>query len=93
MDVRSSSSADGCRAQLRYDRRSVSLRTRNGRDCSVDFPELEAIPGVLAKPRVTRRRTGLLRDDGRPDFALLRRRLSNRPKQTRLPAAVSSGRL
>ena len=39
---------DGCRAQLRYDGRAVSLRTRNGRECSEDFRELSSIAGVLA---------------------------------------------
>jgi bifunctional non-homologous end joining protein LigD len=29
---------DGCRVQLRYDGRSVSLRTRHGRECAADFP-------------------------------------------------------
>jgi hypothetical protein len=38
---------DGCRAQLRYDGRSVSLRTRHGRECAEDFPELAEMAGVL----------------------------------------------
>ena len=68
---------DGCRAQLRYDGRSVSLRTRHGRECSADFPELAAIAvrsGQAAGD--ARRRAGLPRPDGRPDFARLRRRLT-----------------
>jgi bifunctional non-homologous end joining protein LigD len=44
---------DGCRVQLRHDRRSVSIRTRNGRDCSDNFPELAAISEALGKRRVT----------------------------------------
>ena len=44
---------DGCRAQLRYDGRSVSLRTRHGRECAEDFPELAEIAGVLGDHRVT----------------------------------------
>lgn len=68
---------DGCRAQLRYDGRSVSLRTRSGRECSADFPELAAIGGVLGKRRVTLDgELVCLRDDGRPDFARLRHRLT-----------------
>jgi bifunctional non-homologous end joining protein LigD len=43
---------DGCRAQLRYDGRAVALRTRNGRECSDDFPELRGIAGALAERRV-----------------------------------------
>jgi bifunctional non-homologous end joining protein LigD len=67
---------DGCRAQLRYDGRSVSVRTRQGRACSHEFPELAAIAGVLGKRRVTLDgELVCLRDDGRPDFARLRRRL------------------
>src|SRR5438067_1289171 len=42
---------DGCRAQLRYDGHSVSLRTRNGRECSENFPELTEIAGALGKHR------------------------------------------
>lgn len=68
---------DGCRAQLRYDGRTVSLRTRDGRECSEDFPELAAIARKLGKQRVTLDgELVCLRDDGRPDFAPLRRRLT-----------------
>jgi bifunctional non-homologous end joining protein LigD len=68
---------DGCRAQLRYDRRTVSLRTRNGRDCSEDFPEIQAIAEALGKHRLTLDgELVCLRDDGHPDFARLRRRLA-----------------
>jgi bifunctional non-homologous end joining protein LigD len=68
---------DGCRAQLRHDSRSVSVRTRNGRDCSGDFPELAAIAEVLGKRRVTLDgELVCLRDNGQPDFAWLRRRLA-----------------
>jgi hypothetical protein len=34
---------DGCRAQRRSDGRSVTLRTRNGRERSADLPETAAI--------------------------------------------------
>jgi len=68
---------DGCRAQLRYDGRSVSLRTRNGRECSADFPELGAVSGVLGKRRATfDGKLVCLRGDGQPDFARLRHRLT-----------------
>jgi bifunctional non-homologous end joining protein LigD len=68
---------DGCRAQLRYDGRAVSLRTRHGRECSEDFPELAAIAGALGKRRVTLDgELVCLRSDGRPDFARLRHRLT-----------------
>ena len=68
---------DGCRAQLRYDGRSVSVRTRNGRSCSAEFPELAQIAGVLGKRRVTFDGELVCLDpDGRPDFARLRCRLA-----------------
>ena len=68
---------DGCRAQLRYDRRSVTLRTRNGRECSENFPERADIAGVLGRRRVTLDgELVCLRSDGRPDFARLRPRLT-----------------
>jgi bifunctional non-homologous end joining protein LigD len=68
---------DGCRAQLRYDSGSVSLRTRGGRECSDDFPELTAIAEALGDRTVTLDGELLcLREDGRPDFARLRRRLT-----------------
>ena len=65
---------DGCRAQLRYDGRSVSLRTR---ECVEAFPELTEIAGVLGDHRVTLDgELVCLRPDGHPDFARLRRRLT-----------------
>jgi bifunctional non-homologous end joining protein LigD len=68
---------DGCRAQLRYDGRSVSVRTRTGRNCTEEFPELAAIADALGKRRVTLDGELVrLRADGRPDFARLRSRLS-----------------
>jgi bifunctional non-homologous end joining protein LigD len=72
-----SSPRPSSRAQLRYDRRSVTLRTRNGRKCAEAFPELAAIACALGKHRVTLDgELVCLRDDGRPDFAHLRRRLT-----------------
>lgn len=38
---------DGCRAHIRYDGHSVSLRTRIGRECAAEFPELASIAGLL----------------------------------------------
>lgn len=79
---------DGCRAQLRYDGRRVSLRTRGGRECSVDFPELSEIAGVLGERRVTLDgELVCLRPDGRPDFARLRHRLAGSPSD-RHPAML-----
>ena len=70
---------DGCRAQLRYDGLAVTLRTRNGRECSADFPEVTSIASALGKRRATLDgELVCLRADGRPDFDRLRRRLSGR---------------
>ena len=80
---------DGCRAQLRYDGCSAAqLRTRHGRECSADFPELAAIAEVIRKQRVTLDgELVCLRDDGRPDFASLRRRLTG-GQRDRQPAML-----
>jgi bifunctional non-homologous end joining protein LigD len=81
---------DGCRAQLRYDGRSVSLRTRNGRECSEDFPELAEIAGALGKRRVTLDgELVCLRPDGRPDFGQLRHRLTGSTTRRR-PAMLQA---
>ena len=81
---------DGCRAQLRYDGRSVSLRTRNGRECAEDFPELAEIAGVLGKRRVTLDgELVCLRPDGRPDFGRLRHRLTGASTRRR-PAMLQA---
>lgn len=79
---------DGCRAQLRYDGRSASLRTCNGRECSADFPEPAAIASALGSRRVTLDgELVCLRSDGRPDFARLRRRLTGSANR-RYPAVL-----
>jgi bifunctional non-homologous end joining protein LigD len=54
----------------------VCLRSRPGRDCSDEFPELAAIAGALARHRVLLDgELVCLGADGSPDFASLRRRL------------------
>jgi bifunctional non-homologous end joining protein LigD len=67
---------DGMRLQLRRDGRAVCLRSRPGRDCSEEFPELAAIASAPGRHRV------LLDGElvcvgagGGPDFASLRWRL------------------
>jgi bifunctional non-homologous end joining protein LigD len=79
---------DGCRAQLRYDGRAVTVRTRNGRECAEDFPELTDIADALGKRRVILDgELVCLRDDGRPDFARLRHRLT-RSRANRHPVLL-----
>ena len=67
---------DGMRLQLRRDGRAVCLRSRPGRDCTEEFPELAAIASGLGRHRVLLdgELVCLGADDG-PDFARLRRRL------------------
>ena len=79
---------DGCRAQLRPDGRSLSLRTRMGRECSADFPELAAIAGALGNRRVTLDgELVCLRPHGRPDLSQLRARLTG-SRAHRCPALL-----
>jgi ATP-dependent DNA ligase len=74
---------DGCRAELRYDSRSVCSSYRTGRGCSRDFPELTEIAGVLGDRRATLDgELVCLREDGRPDFALLRQRLGGNARSS-----------
>jgi bifunctional non-homologous end joining protein LigD len=67
---------DGMRLQLRRDGRALCLRSRPGRDCSEEFPELAAIASALGRHRVLLDgELVCLQADGSPDFAHLRRRL------------------
>jgi bifunctional non-homologous end joining protein LigD len=67
---------DGMRLQLRGDGRAVCLRSRPGRDCSVEFPELAPIRSALGRHRVLLDgELVCLGADGSPDFASLRGRL------------------
>jgi bifunctional non-homologous end joining protein LigD len=67
---------DGMRLQLRRDGHAVCLRSRPGRNCTEEFPELAAIAWVLGRHRVLLDgELVCLGTDGNPDFAALRRRL------------------
>jgi bifunctional non-homologous end joining protein LigD len=67
---------DGMRLQVRRDGRAVCLRSRPGRDCTEEFPELAAIQSSLGRHRVLLDgELVCLAADGSPDFARLRRRL------------------
>ena len=95
---RSSSSRTAApRRLLRYDRRSVSVRTRTGRDYSEDFPELAAIADVLAKHWVTLDSEPVCRrDDGEAGLRRLRRRLAGLRRHcglcsARIPLSLFSG--
>jgi bifunctional non-homologous end joining protein LigD len=67
---------DGMRLQLRRDGASMCLRSRPGRDCTDEFPELASIRSALGRHRVLLDgELVCLAADGSPDFASLRRRL------------------
>ena len=67
---------DGMRLQLRREGRAVCLRSRPGRACTDEFPELAGIERVLGRHRVLLDgELVCLASDGNPDFASLRRRL------------------
>ena len=65
---------DGCRVQVRRHAGAITVRTRPGRLCTDQFPELaglaDAIPEVILDAELV-----CLDATGRPDFARLRRRL------------------
>ena len=69
---------DGMRAQLRAARDGTwCLRSRPGRECSEQFPELAALATALADRNVLLDGELVCLDAaGRPDFGRLRRRLS-----------------
>jgi bifunctional non-homologous end joining protein LigD len=67
---------DGMRAQLRWDGRTLCLRSRPGRDCTAEFPELRPIADGLRDRRVIL--DGELvcfAPEGHPNFERLRGRL------------------
>jgi bifunctional non-homologous end joining protein LigD len=67
---------DGMHTQLRWDGRSLCVRSRPGRDRTSEFPELGAIAYTLGRRRVLL--DGELvcfSEDGNPDFERLRGRL------------------
>jgi bifunctional non-homologous end joining protein LigD len=78
---------DGMRLQLRRDGRAVCARSRPGRDCTEEFPELAGIAAALGRHRVLLDgELVCLGVDGKPDFARLRRRLRAPGQAARLHA-------
>jgi bifunctional non-homologous end joining protein LigD len=69
---------DGMRAQLRFDDRRVTVRSRPGRDCSAQFPELQAIAGALREQAVFDGELVCFDAEGLPDFERVRSRLRAR---------------
>jgi bifunctional non-homologous end joining protein LigD len=82
---------DGMRAQLRYDGRRVCLRSRPGRDCTDEFPEIAEVAGALGRqPVVLDAELVCLGPDGKPDFAALRNRLGHPPTSRRRPVTAAT---
>jgi bifunctional non-homologous end joining protein LigD len=82
---------DGMRAQVRFDGRRLCVRSRPGRDCSEEFPELVALADALSLRRVVLDgELVCLAVDGKPDFAALRRRLVARGTAASARAAAQS---
>ena len=70
---------DGMRAQLRVDGRTLSLRSRSGRDCTSEFPELALVAEQLGDCQVILdAELVCFGSDGKPDFAALRARIGRR---------------
>jgi bifunctional non-homologous end joining protein LigD len=69
---------DGMRAQTRVDGRGVTVRSRPGRDCTAQFPELSGLGAVLPGPALLDGELVCLDQEGRPDFERLRGRLRAR---------------
>jgi ATP dependent DNA ligase-like protein len=74
---------DGMRAQVRLDGRTLMIRSRPGRDCTHEFPELEEFVGALSRRRrvLLDGEIACLDSKGRPDFSLLRSRLRARDQR------------
>src|SRR3954447_26279250 len=66
---------DGMRAQLRFDGRRVTVRSRVGRDCTAQFAELRAIADTLDAEVLLDGELVCFDHEGLPDFERLRSRL------------------
>jgi len=78
---------DGMRAQLRFDGRRVTVRSRYGRDCSEQFPEVHAIATMHTTPVLLDGELVCFDAEGCPDFEQLRSRL-----RCGTPSAVAGAR-
>lgn len=75
---------DGMRAQLRVDGRRVCVRSRPGRNCTGEFPELAELHDTLARRElILDGELVCLLPDGKPDFAALRGRLAGPSRRAR----------
>src|SRR3954465_4192077 len=81
---------DGIRAQLRVDGGDAwTVPSRPGRNCTSEFPELQALASRLANHRVILDgELVYLGTDGRPDFSALRSRLTGGRSAAHAASAV-----
>jgi bifunctional non-homologous end joining protein LigD len=80
---------DGARMQARWDGRTLSLRSRSGRACAEEFPDVQALGDALrGRQVVLDAELVCLGADGKPDFAALRARLGRRGER----AVAGAGR-
>ena len=85
---------DGCRGQARVELGAFSLRTRHGRACTSEFPELEELgDAVSARSVILDCELVCLAADGLPDFAAVRARLGRRPRSVTAGAIRSPATL
>src|SRR5436309_532239 len=74
---------DGARVQVSSDGRTVSMRSRRGRACAEEFPEIRRLLDCLQDRRVVLDgELVCLGADGKPDFASLRTRLGVRDSRS-----------
>jgi bifunctional non-homologous end joining protein LigD len=81
---------DGCRAQIRAHAGAFTIRTRPGRLCTGQFPELAALADAMPDGLILDAELVCLDAAGRPDFARLRRRLVARSCATVERAAAAA---
>jgi bifunctional non-homologous end joining protein LigD len=79
---------DGMRAQLRFDGRRVTVRSRTGRDCTAQFGELRAIAESVDDEVLLDGELVCFDHEGLPDFERLRSRL-----RARTSCAVTAARV
>jgi ATP dependent DNA ligase domain len=79
---------DGMRAQLRWDGRTLCLRSRRGRDCSAEFPELRSIADAVgAQTVLLDGELVCFGEGGNPNFERLRGRLRSHGRAAALASA------
>jgi bifunctional non-homologous end joining protein LigD len=79
---------DGIRCQLRFDGRRPCLRSRTGRECTAEFPDVDVIREQLrGRQVVLDGELVCLAADGKPDFAALRGRIGRRGAGVAIAAA------